>query len=142
MKAIDFLNATDDPSEEALDFFKSKGWNNVHSAAIVGNLAHESAGLQPDIVEKGGSGYGLAQWTSPDRKRGLFEYAKTKGEKKPSFKTQLEYVQRELEGPYSNAASELLKTETMKTPQERFHQSMKFLVFQEWGVGLTRHRFF
>ena len=119
-KSLDFLNTPDDPTIEAVDFFKSKGWNDVQTAAIVGNLAHESAGLQPHIKEKGGSGYGLAQWTSQDRKKGLFEYAKSKGEGKPSFQTQLEYVQLELEGPESDAAEALSRATTLEDATKVF----------------------
>ena len=48
-----------------LDYFKSQGWNDVESAAIVGGLSYES-GLNPKALNPDKVHYGLAQW-SPER---------------------------------------------------------------------------
>ena len=102
------------PTEAAMGFFRVHGWTPEQAAGIVGNLHFESAGLQPDILEGDkGPGYGLAQWTSPDRKSGLFEYAAAKGEKTPSFGTQLEYVQHELDTSQSKAGAALRNAKTI-----------------------------
>ena len=103
------------PVNDAMTFFQSKGWTKEQAAGIVGNLMHES-GMDPNIHERGGGpGFGLAQWSSPERQRALSDYAHSKGENTPSLQTQLEFVQRELETSEGAAAQAL---RSAKTPQE------------------------
>ena len=105
------------PVEAAMDYFKTAGYSPQAAAGIVGNLYLESSGLQSDIKEAGGKGpgFGLAQWTTPDRKAGLLQYAAAKGEKTPSFGTQLEYVDQELQ---NNPGYGLDKLKQAQTPEE------------------------
>ncbi|MGD0401307.1 MAG: phage tail tip lysozyme [Syntrophobacteraceae bacterium] len=108
----DYLAKTD-PHQVAMRFFQKAGWSPEQSAGIVGNLSYESGGMKPNAKEVGGKGWGLAQWTSPERIQGLAQYAQSKGEQTPSFKTQLEYVQQELTGPYRAAGEALKKAESV-----------------------------
>lgn len=39
------------------------GYNKNSQLGVLGNLHHESAGMNPNINENGGGGYGLGQWT-------------------------------------------------------------------------------
>lgn len=60
----------------------------------------------------GGGGYGLAQWTSPGRKKGLHEFAlKKQHTGLDDLKMQLDYVMKELEDP---AYSSLLEDDFKK----------------------------
>ena len=45
-------------------------------------------------------GYGLAQWTSPDRKRGLYSLCKSRGVSIANLQTQLDYIMDELSNKY------------------------------------------
>jgi len=49
----------------------------------------------------GGGGYGLAQWTSSDRKQGLYNHVKSKGTSIGDLQSQLEYLIQELTTSYS-----------------------------------------
>ena len=101
--------------KQAMDFFQSRGWSREQAAGIVGNLVHESAGMNPEAVSKDGyNSYGLAQWTGP-RRIALFDYAASRGEAIPSFQTQLEFVDQEL-GDSEKAAGDALRG--AQTPEE------------------------
>ena len=55
------------PNEQpAFDYFRTKGLTGEQSAGIVGNLDVES-GLDPTVVQKGGPGRGIAQWSAGAR---------------------------------------------------------------------------
>ena len=91
--------------EKIWNFLKSKGLNNYGIASMMGNLFAES-GLNPDNLENTGNsrlsmtdkeyvvainngtytkdkfindrwGFGIAQWTFPDRKRNLYNFIKS-----------------------------------------------------------------
>ena len=105
------------------DFLKSKSLTDFAAAGIMGNLQAESnlrsnnledtrnATLGSDEVytknvDNGrytrssfindGAGYGLAQWTTKDRKSGLYDYCKTQGKSISDITCQLEYLYKEL----------------------------------------------
>ena len=50
-------------AKEIYNFFISKGWTVNAICGMLGNMHWESDGLEPDINEMGGGGYGLVQWT-------------------------------------------------------------------------------
>ena len=50
-------------AKEIYSFFISKGWTVNAICGMLGNMHWESDGLEPDINEMGGGGYGLVQWT-------------------------------------------------------------------------------
>lgn len=52
-------------------------------------------------------GYGLAQWTSPNRKEGLYDLVKSKNVSIGDLGTQLEWLMKELQGSYSSVYNTL-----------------------------------
>lgn len=103
----------------AMDYFTSQGWKPHHVTGIVANLAHESGGLNEGILGDSGKSYGLAQWNGP-RRKALFEYATSKGEKTPSFMTQLEFVNHELKTSERRAGDILRTTNTLEDATKAF----------------------
>ena len=80
------------------------GFGDIHTAAIMGNMAIES-GFDPTINEiDGGGGFGLCQWD--DRKGSLAEYAQRAGKDPSDLDIQLQFIKYELQGSESAAASE------------------------------------
>lgn len=109
--------------EQIFNFFVGEGYKPHQAAGIMGNMFEES-GLNPrnlqdpkgeadEIEVDGVTGYGLVQWTSIDRQRGLVAFADSKN---PRPKTgdlllQLNYVIKELNTGYK-AARDALKNST------------------------------
>ena len=104
------------------DYFKKKGFSDEGIAGLMGNLSAESGlefnRLQGDFttgrnaskiytsgvnegsipfVKKNNIGYGLAQWTSADRKRNLQQLAKARGVSIDDPQLQLDFLYYELE---------------------------------------------
>ena len=80
------------------------GFGDIHTAAIMGNMAIES-GFDPAINEYGGGGgFGLCQWD--DRKGSLAEYAQRAGKDPSDLDIQLQFIKYELQGSESAAAAE------------------------------------
>lgn len=80
------------------------GFGDIHTAAIMGNMAIES-GFDPAISEiGGGGGFGLCQWD--DRKDSLADYAQRAGKDPSDLDIQLQFIKYELQGSESAAASE------------------------------------
>jgi len=80
------------------------GFGDIHTAAIMGNMAIESD-FDPAISEiGGGGGFGLCQWD--DRKGSLAEYAQRAGKDPSDLDIQLQFIKYELQGSESAAADE------------------------------------
>lgn len=80
------------------------GFGDIHTAAIMGNMAIES-GFDPAINEGGGGGgFGLCQWD--DRKGDLAEFAQRAGKDPSDLDIQLQFIKYELQGSESAAAAE------------------------------------
>lgn len=106
-------------SKEAFNYFQGQKWTPAQAAGIVGNLIHESIGLNTGAVAKGDGSdgtdsVGLAQWNST-RAVALKNFAAANGSDWRDFKTQLAFVQRELETSEAPAAQRLREA---KTPRE------------------------
>lgn len=112
--------------EKMWSFLQSKDYTKEATAAIMGIWRYESAGLKPYVVQGWGSedkkskaytadvdsgkitkdsfvngkfqggGYGLAQWTSANRKEALYDYAKSKGKSIGDLEVQLEFFEKEM----------------------------------------------
>lgn len=63
-------------------------------------------------------GYGLAQWTSPDRKSGLWTLAKQKGVSIADEDMQIEYLLKELSERYSSVLKTLKSTTSIRTASD------------------------
>ncbi|MEN2346651.1 phage tail tip lysozyme [Lentilactobacillus parabuchneri] len=79
-------------------FFKSKGMDDAHAAAVIGYADAESGGLVPSVRQRGNqseaeTGWGLFQVTPIDR---LKNFAKQKGIDWKGVQVQLEYAWTEL----------------------------------------------
>lgn len=83
------------------------GFSPGATSGIMANAYHESgADYSPTRLQGGGeagevnvdgkTGYGLFQWTSPDRQQGLADYAKQMGTSSSDVMTQLSYMKKEL----------------------------------------------
>lgn len=94
---------------------KDFGLTNDQAAGIVGNLWHESGGMNSGITQGGkigepnanmaddnGNGYGIAQWGGA-RKQGLIDYAEKNGMAASSQAANYGYLKQELSGPYASA---------------------------------------
>lgn len=87
-------------------FFRLKGLDDLHIAAIMGNMAWESGGetgtIRPDAEEGGnqGMGIGISQWSrsrqkgggwAPGRRGALIEFAASQGKPWQDLNVQLEF---------------------------------------------------
>ena len=74
---------------------RAAGYNEISTAAAMGNIQHES-GFRADAIEKGsGVGFGLVQW-SYGRRTAMENYAKQKGVNPSNLEVQIEYLLKEL----------------------------------------------
>lgn len=114
------------------DLMKDLGLTREQAAGLVGNLAHESAGLNINIEEKvankhGTKGYGLAQWTDNPPGRGrrtqLANFAESNGLPINSYEAQYKFLLQELQTTESRALN-LLKS--AKTPEEAAAAAVAF----------------
>lgn len=65
-------------------------------------------------------GHGLAQWTSPGRKAGLYRLAKQKGVSISDLKMQLEYLIYELKNTYKNVWNVLTTATSIRSASDYF----------------------
>ena len=90
-----------DNEKRALDFLQDKGIKDKNAlATIMGNIRQEST-FEPKVCEGGSrtgyhgcrsGGFGLLQWTSENRYRGLGQFARLYGGNPSSLDTQLRYM--------------------------------------------------
>lgn len=94
---------------DAIKFFEGKGWSHAHASGIVANLFQES-GLR-STGPRGDSGYamGAAQW-HPDRQALLQKFATDHKLNPNDIRTQLEFVQWEMENTEKDAAGKIKAT--------------------------------
>ena len=83
-------------------FFHAKGVDDLHIAALLGNMAQESGGqtiegINPTLVESNGEGVGIIQW-SFGRKQQLIRYAAQQGTTWQDLNAQLSFMWLELQG--------------------------------------------
>lgn len=113
---------SDERTSKAMEYFqKSYGMTRAGASGLSGNLLSESGmdplsvegkeGVDPDDYRRrllggemsedefmnDGVGFGIAQWTYPTRKRGLWEYAQSQGKSVADFGVQLEYLMKEIQ---------------------------------------------
>ncbi|HEY4238570.1 MAG TPA: phage tail tip lysozyme [Kofleriaceae bacterium] len=85
--------------QAAFDFFVGKGLTNFQAAGIVGNLDQES-GVNPNSVQSGGPGRGIAQWSVGGRwdtsNPNVVAYAAAQNEGVHTLNLQLEFIWHEL----------------------------------------------
>lgn len=126
--------------EKIWNFLKANGLSDCGAAGLMGNLYAES-GLRPnnlqnnyegklgmtdaeytELVDKGAyknfandwAGYGLAQWTHPDRKPKLLAYAKASHKSIGDLSMQLNFLMKELTESFPAVLSVLKKASTVR----------------------------
>lgn len=98
-------------TEEAMNFFMSRGWSREQAAGIVGNLQAESgANLKINAVGDGGKAYGIAQW-HPDR-QAKFQEVMGKPIRQSNFQEQLQFIDWELKNTEKKAGDALKQATT------------------------------
>lgn len=118
---------------------KNLGVSEMHAAAILGNMQHESelyptnaenkygyeGNHNPEYIDKyeinDGVGWGLLQWTDESRKKGLLEHVQEKGTSVGDMDTQLEYLCYEVtEGGERNKFKNFLAMEDLEQATKYF----------------------
>jgi MYXO-CTERM domain-containing protein len=95
---VDWVLFTNDKA--AFDYFVGKGLTNFQAAGIVGNLDQES-GVNPNAIQSGGPGRGIAQWSAggrwdTDSGDNAVAYAQGQGQSVWSLGLQLDFIWYEL----------------------------------------------
>ena len=101
------------------------GLTREQAAGVVGNLGHESAGLQAGIQERGVTsgrgGLGWAQWTGPRRKS--FEaYLERTGQSATDPEANYGFLKEELNTSHKRALTELKKTNDVQSAMMVFEK--------------------
>jgi hypothetical protein len=117
--------------EYAQNLKRDFGLTDAQAAGIVGNLWHESAGMNSGITQGGaiGSfgdhpddnahGIGIAQWGGT-RGDGLLQYAKANGLDPTSQAANYGYLRQELQGPYKGAIDAVKNSSTVAGATQAF----------------------
>jgi hypothetical protein len=91
----------------AMQYLQNHGLSKEQAAGIVGNLIQES-GLNPESVQAGGPGRGIAQWTDsgqsavPGRWNLLQAMAKSSGRSPYDLRLQLDFLWKDMQGKTGN----------------------------------------
>lgn len=81
--------ALNEVENQIASFFLSKGLDELHTAAIMGNMYAESS-MDPGCIEVGGTGIGICQW-SFGRANALRSYAASQGKSWTDLSVQLDF---------------------------------------------------
>lgn len=120
-----------------MDDLKSRyGLTTEEAAVVLGNLGHESTGMTAFSEGGGGPGRGWAQWTSPDRKAGFFQYAKNHGLDPRSDEASRGYLFQELDGKYAHAIRALKAAQGRESKMIAFEDK-----FESAGIKHYASRF-
>lgn len=95
---------------QIIDYFVSQGFEPHQAAGIYGNIAQESGFNNRAVNPKSGA-FGLAQWLGP-RKKELKNFANSRGEDISDEKTQLAFINHELNTTEKKAKNKLLNAKT------------------------------
>lgn len=117
------------------DFLTSNGFNAYAAAGIMGNLFAESGLIPTNVEDSSGQadasytqkvddgsylnfvndriGYGIAQWTAPDRKKNFYDFMKSNGLSIGDLDGQLNFLLLELKTSFNSVYKELLQAKTV-----------------------------
>ena len=129
-----------DNEKRALDFLQDKGIKDKNAlATIMGNIRQEST-FQPLVCEGGdrtgyhgcrSGGFGILQWTTENRYRGLGQFARLYGGNPSTLETQLHYMINEEQWKQIEAR--------MKKPGKSIYQYMDHAYsWLGWGTHGSR----
>ena len=83
-------------------------------------------------------GYGLCQWTSPSRKSGLYDLAKSKGKSIANESIQLQYLIKELKSSYVSVWNSLKKATSIKEASDIVLKKFEIPADTGTSMQLTR----
>lgn len=109
-KNLDSLNQ--DIMKQTWDGLIERGFSEIHTAGIMGNITYESA-YDPGAVEGNGVGLGLVQW-SYGRRTALESFAKEKGKKVADVGVQLDFLVHEFETSHKAAFDKIKSTDNVQ----------------------------
>lgn len=120
--------------DTAYGYLKSKGYSDFAVSGILGNLTNESGdGLNTRAVHDGGTGIGIAGWRDPTpgrgRKTDLINYANGSGRDVYDLKTQLDFLDHELQTKERGVYDRL---QSAKSPSEAALAFISFERPQGW----------
>lgn len=115
---------TNGRAQQAMQYFQSQGYSQVASAAIVGNLLHESGGLNTGAINRGdgsdgSDSIGIAQWNQGRAVR-LKSFAAAQGKDWRDFGTQLAFVNDELHHEYGSVRNSLMNAKDVNAATAAF----------------------
>ncbi len=120
----------------ARNLMRDLGLTEAQAAGIVGNMVAESGvengrpqyskpGVKAPLVVDGKTGYGLVQWTSQGRQKGLWDFAKSKGHdmSKPlTMDIEYQFFLKEFQGRYAPVLKQIRKAKNVKSASTIFMQ--------------------
>ena len=120
--------------EKVYNFLVGNGLASYQAAGVIGNLQYESGdkNLDPQATQDNGNykdgpvanvGYGLAQWTSSGRQKGLVDYANSLNNPDKhvyDFDVQLNYLWKELKTTENAALKDLQKQKNTDSSTHSF----------------------
>jgi uncharacterized protein (TIGR02594 family) len=115
---------------------KDFGLSKEQAAGLVGNLAHESAGLKAGVQEgkptSGRGGLGWAQWTGV-RRRNFEAYLQRTGQEATDPEANYGFLKEELRGSHKSSISALKKTNTVRDAMMAFEQQYEAAGVKHYG---------
>lgn len=101
------------------------GLSNEQAAGLVGNLAHESGGLNPSIKGDSGNAHGWAQWNGP-RQRDMIKWTTANGYDPNSDDGNYAYLIHDLQVNYPKALENLKKAKTIDEATQIIQDQYEF----------------
>lgn len=99
-------------AESGLDPGNAENSSGVNDAAYVAGV--DNGSISEDEFANDGIGFGLAQWTAANRKRALYQYAKSTGRSIADLGMQIEFLLNELKENYSSVYQVLASTDSVR----------------------------
>ena len=101
------------------------GLSNEQAAGLVGNLAHESGGLNPSIKGDSGNAHGWAQWNGP-RQKDMIKWTTANGYDPNSDDGNYAYLIHDLQVNYPKALENLKKAKTIDEATQIIQDQYEF----------------
>lgn len=131
------IAASDANREKIYKMLRNKGYSPEAAIGILANIEAEST-YRTNVLSYDGEGsIGICQWTY-GRRTNLENYARSKGKPVSDLETQVEYLIRELEGPYKKVNA-LKNTNDYGLMAERFCRDFEVPANVEVRVGERRN---
>ena len=131
------IAANDANREKIYKMLRNKGYSPEAAIGILANIEAESS-YRTNVESYDGEGsIGICQWTY-GRRTNLENYARSKGKPVSDLETQVEYLIRELEGPYKKVNA-LKNTNDYGLMAERFCRDFEVPADVEIRVGERRN---